>query len=262
MRIAGPLVVTLLAGQAGHAQTSSLTGSVLDAMGKPVVGAEISIGDAGLAARANWSGDFEIRGVPLGKHLVVIRKSGYLSDTATITFLDSRTIERDFVMVTGGQVDLPAVSVKAASPARGRLADFEERRAAGFGHFIGGDELRRNESKRMADLLVRVPGAAVSRGRNGEAWIAGGRGHVSIQGHQLDKQDAARGARPQCYALVWLDGVLVYGYRDREPLFDVNSVSPADLEAIEYYAGGGQVPTKLAGSNAACGVLVLWTRGR
>ena len=68
-----------------------------------------------------------------------------------------------------------------------------------------------------------------------------------------------------CYALVYLDNQLVFGGRKTgnpprlEPLFDVNSISVASIEAIEYYASAAQTPPKYATRNSDCGVLVIHT---
>jgi hypothetical protein len=67
------------------------------------------------------------------------------------------------------------------------------------------------------------------------------------------------GAKRACYVDVWLDGVRVYA-GGQEMLWDVNSVGPASLEAVEYYAGPAQTPAKYTRVNQECGTLVLWTR--
>jgi hypothetical protein len=43
-------------------------------------------------------------------------------------------------------------------------------------------------------------------------------------------------------------------------LFDVNSLQPDQIEAVEYYAGPSQTPMEYSTLNAVCGVLVIWTR--
>jgi hypothetical protein len=45
-----------------------------------------------------------------------------------------------------------------------------------------------------------------------------------------------------------------------EPLFDINSISPSQIEAIEYYSGSADTPAKYSGLNSTCGVVVIHTR--
>jgi hypothetical protein len=44
-----------------------------------------------------------------------------------------------------------------------------------------------------------------------------------------------------------------------EPLFDINSIPVAQIEAIEYYASAAETPTKYSALNSQCGVLVIHT---
>ncbi len=52
----------------------------------------------------------------------------------------------------------------------------------------------------------------------------------------------------------------MYGGRPADALFDINSIAPASIEAIEYYAGASQTPLEYGGLESACGVIVIWTR--
>ncbi len=74
-----------------------------------------------------------------------------------------------------------------------------------------------------------------------------------------------------CYALVYVDDHLVFrgqktgGGRGSgasqvwEPLFDINSVPVAEIEAIEYYASAAETPLKYSVLNSQCGVVVIHT---
>ena len=69
----------------------------------------------------------------------------------------------------------------------------------------------------------------------------------------------SRGALPACYSDVYMDGVLVYGGSGSD-LFDLNSLMPQMLEAIEFYASGSYVPAEYNRQGSTCGVLLFWTR--
>jgi hypothetical protein len=45
-----------------------------------------------------------------------------------------------------------------------------------------------------------------------------------------------------------------------EPLFNLNSINPAQIEAIEFYASPAETPLKYSVMESQCGVLVIWTR--
>jgi hypothetical protein len=50
------------------------------------------------------------------------------------------------------------------------------------------------------------------------------------------------------------------GSREPTQPFDLNTITPESIEAIEYYAGAAQTPVKYSRLGSNCGVLVIWTR--
>ena len=93
-----------------------------------------------------------------------------------------------------------------------------------------------------------------------------------------DDADMTQGARAvPCYAQVYLDGILMFSGRKSlepaaapgmprqmrfDPLFDINTISPEAIEAIEYYATPASVPMKYGRDGSDCGVVVIHTRRR
>ena len=59
---------------------------------------------------------------------------------------------------------------------------------------------------------------------------------------------------PQCQPTWWIDGQEVRSFHESTPIRDVYG--------IEIYRGPGEVPGEFAGSDAACGVIVIWTKSR
>lgn len=59
---------------------------------------------------------------------------------------------------------------------------------------------------------------------------------------------------PQCSPQWWVDGVNVSSFHESTPI--------RDIYGIEIYRGPGEVPGEFAGSNAGCGVIVLWTKSK
>ena len=77
---------------------------------------------------------------------------------------------------------------------------------------------------------------------------------------------------PMFYGVAVLDGVTVYKNRSQGALqvdsrsvewqitFDLGSIMVSSLESVEIYRRTAEVPIEFGGGNAACGVLVVWTR--
>jgi hypothetical protein len=175
--------------------------------------------------------------------------------TASLTFAPNEDSERLIVLPRLTLLDSVAVSATRVDPS---MAGFEANRRAGLGTFLTREDLARAEDRSLAGVLSsRLAGARLIRGASNRAWIASRR---STGGRAPSSQDRKLGATPACYARVYADNVLLYGGQGGEPLFDVNSLSPASIEAVEYYAGGAQAPARYTGSGSNCGVLILWTR--
>jgi hypothetical protein len=67
---------------------------------------------------------------------------------------------------------------------------------------------------------------------------------------------------PKCYAEVYLDDALMYTRRTSgasSPPFDINSIPPSNIRAIEYYSGADRVPPRYQKMATECGVIVLHT---
>jgi hypothetical protein len=64
-----------------------------------------------------------------------------------------------------------------------------------------------------------------------------------------------------CFVAVMLANVFLYrGIRGEVPPDLRKEINTMDIEAVEYYRGGGPIPPEFSIRHADCGVLVLWTR--
>lgn len=61
-------------------------------------------------------------------------------------------------------------------------------------------------------------------------------------------------AGPICLPTLYIDGA------PSDPGEIDMLVDPFEVEGIEFYSGGAQVPAQYGGSASACGVVLTWTR--
>jgi hypothetical protein len=225
---------------------------------RPIEGAEVILPGLSLATRTKANGSFRILDVPPGAHIVLVRQIGFASANVQLPFAPIAVMSQSFVLRPTGTI----TSVGTSEPPKpGRVREFEERRARGIGNFITREQLDARANSRTSDVLAGVPGLRVVRSQSGsQAWAASNRGKMSIDNErQPDGGSAARGARPACYSDVYMDGIMLYGGGAGE-LYDLNTLTPAMLEAIEWFVSGGHIPPEYNRSGSACGVLLLWTR--
>jgi hypothetical protein len=250
--------------------TATFAGVVTDSTNKPIANAEITLPDLGKGTASSEQGAFVLRDVPAGSRRVLVRHVGFGPVETTLTFVAGQTIQRHIVLVRSTALDSVVVTEKSVDH---QLDDFEVNRKLGLGHFLTRAELAPQEGRSTAAVLTSLPGIKVfTMGPYG--WVGTGR-HNAFGGAVpvLDPADAAKRAPDwDCYALVYLDDHIVFrGQKYRvvslhngnvlqwEPLFDINSVPIAEIEAIEYYASAAETPAKYATLNSQCGVLVIHT---
>ncbi len=255
------------------ATTGILAGVVTDSANQPIAGVEVSLAEAPKTTLTNEQGAFALRDVSPGAQHLLARRVGYGPVEAQVTIEAGRTIERHIRMARATNLDSVVVTEKSIDP---RLAEFEDNKKLGLGHFLTRAELAPQEGRSTAAVLTTLPGVKVFA-MGTHAWVGSGRHPVtSIRASvQLDDSDKEKGAPLwDCYALVYLDDHLVFrgtklpgsisthpsgAASTWEPLFDVNSVLVADIEAIEYYASSAQTPVRYSVLNSQCGVLVIHT---
>jgi outer membrane receptor for ferrienterochelin and colicin len=189
---------------------------------------------------------------------VVVRRIGYGLFDGMLPFAINEVVERNVLLTPIAVLEKVVVSAERAV-----IPSFEEHRRTGLGRFLTREELAPQEGRRLSDILTQVSGVDIVTGNGNRSWIVTNRGLRSLRAAscELDEIDVIRGAKLcACYAQVYLDNSLVYRGEPGEPLFDLNRMVPAQIEAIEFYAGPAQTPLRYGGLNSVCGVLVIHTR--
>ncbi|HJU74565.1 MAG TPA: carboxypeptidase regulatory-like domain-containing protein [Gemmatimonadaceae bacterium] len=251
-------------------ETTTLTGRILRAgSGAGLPNAEITVTPPNVRAVTDADGEFRIEGLKTGRVVIQVRRLGFAPESVTVELPLAGAIEID-LRETGQPLDTVSVKGEAAAASTGgKLAGFYERKREGHGRFLEAKDIEKMLTRRLGDIIVaRIPGTQTVRGLKGgmAAYIASTR----MGSEQVSS--ALKGALrpPRCYPDVYLDGVVVYasgsernlpaGTPDDVVLFDVNSLDPAELAALEFYGGPAQTPAQYNKTGSACGVLLIWTK--
>jgi hypothetical protein len=230
------LLAVVLGPEPGAAQ-ATLRGRVIDSeIGQPIAGATVRIRRSSAPVATDTLGRFEVRDLAEGDAEVTIQVIGYSRGEFWIHVPASGEMDRVFALdFTGAR--LPAVVVEArAEKLERRYVEFEQRRHRQMGAYLRWDELEKRGYASVGDALRTVRG-------------------VRIQCNQQTFECFAFMARtPQCQPTWWVDGVEVRSFHE--------NTSIRDVYGIEVYRGAGEVPGEYAGSDAGCGVIVVWTKSR
>jgi hypothetical protein len=235
-------VCGVLVALSGPAICSAQGGAVLrgrvltDSSELAIAGVSVSIPSKRLETTTDSSGRFRMSSIPEGRRVVVVRRIGFGPITSQLVFRERDSLDVEFLLLPIPQ-PLPDVRVETTT-ASGKLAEFEERRRFGIGHFLDSVDIARRGGTRLTDRLRQLPGLmVVCRG----SYC----GVVSTRGQSSFLQS--------CPVRLALDGAHVSALR-------IDDIQPSEVAGIEWYAGPAQIPAQFNSSRSACGFLMIWLK--
>lgn len=206
------------------ARSASVTGSVRDNQGTPIVNAHVSLGEGIGAVTTDSAGRFSLGGQPPGTRALIVRRLGYEPVEITVNLAPRRRHEVAVRMSQFVPV-LQTVIVEA-----NRVMAFEKfgitRRRSRASRFIEREYIERRNAYRLTDLLLESPELRRSR--------------VGMSGQSSS-----------CITY-WVDG---FQWRGGSP---DDFVRPDEIEVIEIYSPN-LVPVEFR-SIQNCATAVIWTR--
>lgn len=238
------LLAAVRPAEAQRQGSALLVGKVtVDSTRQAVSGAEVVIPSLSLRTLTDSSGRFRIEGVAPGRRGLRVNKLGYAPLRTAVEFSAGDTVEMEIGISVSGE-EMAAIEIIATQNASRTLHDFERRRAAGTGEYMTAEDLTRLSRGRLSNALQTMAGVKLITGSSGGTYLLGGR--------------SGRGAT--CFTAVMLDGTWMYDGDRLQAPFDVNSIVPEDIAAVEYYRGLSNTPVELQGIRLSCGALVIWTK--
>ncbi len=209
----------------GHGRVA---GRVLDqSSGRPIGGAKVRLLPTGQEVQANGQGRFTISDVSAGALLLQVRQRGFRERSDTIAAFPGITTDVT-VTLAPGAMPLDPITIFGRLPfleARGFY-----RRATGSGWRANRSAIETADAFDLERIFNRVSGVRVEKDRFGGAILTSTRGNT-------------------CPLGVFLDGI-------RVPGFDLNSLPPDAVEALEIYQGVNLPPQY----SHSCGVVLIWMR--
>lgn len=215
-----------------------------DGTGVPVTGAQVVVSGVGTVALSDSSGVARAGVVPPGIRLVKVMRVGYLPESFAVEFRPGETVEAE-VDLQRAPLELEGLTVTERMPSRTlRDAGFYDRRRMGFGKFVGREEIDARRDGKLSSLMMNLPGVNVVYCpfprclQPGYILIAGG---------------TRLSASSNCRMVLYVDGV-------RVPNEDIDRIRVQNLDGVEVYTRLGGIPVQFAGTDASCGVALLWSR--
>src|SRR5688500_2192515 len=222
-----------------HAQAHGVVaGTITDARGVPVAGAQISVRGLGTMAISDARGSFRLDRIPVGSSIVRVRRLGFVPDSVDVDIPSSPDAAVSFKLAPIVAVLAPVVVRTNKVKHQARLAGFYERlERQTAGTFITLRQIELDAPRSMTHLMQRVPGLTVVKGRAGASG-------VRMRGRT-------------CWPLVWLAGFPMPAGE-----VDLDSFAPHSFEGIELYLGSTTPPLRDIHQRtmSSCGTVLLWSR--
>ena len=218
--------------------------------GDVIAGAEVIDVLSKTKAVTTTTGTVTLAFLPDGGSMVRVQKIGYTPSTTVIPISPADTLPFTVLLEPAAQT-LPAVISTDSAPNHisPGLRAFEERRRTGVGRFLGPAELRKNDNRKMTDL-IRGLGVQVQCDRKQRPIPC-----YAVSNRQLS-QYAMRGG--SCPYDVYIDGTRIMNLDSR----DLERIAVNETGAVEAYAGPASIPPAYNQTGSSCGVLLFWTRER
>jgi hypothetical protein len=252
LALAAALVAAPLRAQSSAPKPAKLLGQVREAGSRrPISGAEIQI-VSGPGTLSDARGLFRLDSIAPGPQRLIVRRVGYAPLDTVWSFAAGDSLVRIIELNTVQNLD--SVLTVGNAERDPRMREFEEHRKLGMGTFYTRADIEKAGGQ-ISNLMSATNGVRLTIGPANQAYVLSSMGMKSIA--------ELMGLEPPCYAEVYLDDANVYSRRMSKtaaPPFDINSISPASIEAIEYYSGVSQMPAKYQKLDTHCGVVVIHTR--
>jgi hypothetical protein len=216
---------------------SKVTGSVIEHdTRRPVAAAAVRLANAGAPRITTGDGAFLFEKVPPGTFSIEVQHVGYTTvrDSIDVEYMSTITAT---IRVAATVIPLAPLEISVRKAALERVG-FYTRQERSAGTFLTREDIQDMHPLYGSDVMRRVSGVRVERGRFGNVVLG-------------------RGGCPFRFVM---DGTRIGSG------FSLDDIPPDAFEAIEVYMGAAEVPIEFQGFssdvNGNCGVIVIWTRRR
>ena len=253
-----PLAALLLAAAPLSAQ--AVHGKVIDAAtGEGVAQAQVQAvtlegRDAG-RARTGPDGTFRFELRAPGTVRIRAERTGFRPTlTGDLPVALRETVEVEVrLAATAVAMEPLRVTARVEPPHRRALElnGYYARERQGIGEYLRREDIEKRASTNLAQVLQRVPGAAI-RYMGVHQYI-----YFPRNGEPSLRQSMRGPPGNACLPRLFVDGSRVtYDAQN-----DINSVvNPNQVEAVELVRGPSEIPVQYNDNNSMCGVILIWTR--
>jgi hypothetical protein len=216
---------------------ATVSGRVLLEGSATNAGSRVEVVGTGVVVLTNEKGEFTLRNLPSGSHVLLARHLGFGAETVPVD-LSSREPKQVTIRLPKFVAIIDPVVVTARRAAGLDKVGFTRRKRGGSGYYLDQEQIQRLRPNYLTDILRRVPGLRVSYSPQGEVVSSTrnvtGSGCVQYFVDDMPWQSAMPG--------------------------DINNfVNGSEVVGAEVYQGPG-TPAQYVRGMQDCTTIVLWTK--
>jgi hypothetical protein len=204
-------------------------------------GSRVEVVGTDVVVLTNEKGDFTLRNLPSGTHVLLARHLGFGAATVPVD-LSSHEARQVTIKLPKYVAMLDPVLVTARREASLDKVGFSKRQRTGMGYYLGPEQIQAMHPNQLTDILRLVPSLRISSGPQGDE-VTSSRGTTSLSGS---------GGCVQYF----VDGM---PWQSAEPGDINNFVNGNEVVGVEVYAGPG-TPAEYSRGMQDCTTIVLWTK--
>ena len=215
-----------------------VTGRVILDGSAPNAGSRVEVVGTGAVALTDDKGEFALRNLPSGSHVLLARRLGFGAETVPVD-LSSREPKQVTIRLPKHVAVIDPVVVTARRVASLDKLGFTQRKRSGQGYYLDPDQIQRMRPNFLTDIFRQVPGLRVSYSPQGDvvSGTRGGSGCVQYFVDDMPWQSAMPG--------------------------DINQfVNGSEVVAVEVYQGPGVPAQYSRAMTGDCVTIVIWTKFR
>jgi hypothetical protein len=204
-------------------------------------GSRVEVVGTDVIALTNEKGEFTLRNLPSGSHVLLARHLGFGAETVPVD-LSSREPKQVTIKLPKFVAIIDPVVVTAKRVASLDKVGFTQRQRSGNGFYLGPEQIQRLRPNYLTDILRTVPSLRISYGPDGET-VSSSRGVSSFSG----------GGCVQYYVddMPW---------QSAQPGDINNFVNGSEVVGLEVYQGSSTPAQYTRAMQGDCTTIVVWTK--
>jgi len=173
MRVASKYLLAALLILQVNLLFSQVSGTIKDPKNQSLIGAVVFVQGADLGTSTNFSGEYKLRGLETGKHVLIFSYVGFVSDTVTVNVVNKDSTIRLNIVLKESNATIDWVEVRGALDKESEFSALKaEKNADNVINVVSARTIELSPDLTVANVAQRVSGVSLERSTQGDGRYA------------------------------------------------------------------------------------------